>query len=307
MIGKFTRLRQQMPMLAKTHQTLEEVKMLQGTALAAANADRRHARLEDYEFKVFSQWGEDGIIQYLASHARLISRSFIEFGIEDFSESNCRFLLMKDYWDGFVIDGSPANIERLQQSYYFWRYPLKAECAFITTDNVGELLDRSGFGRRVGILSVDVDGNDWHLLERLGDWQAGIVIVEYNGIFGNDRAVTVPYDPAFVRNAKHPSNLYYGASIRAFQHLLAPRGYVLAGTNKTCSNAFFVHESAMTDAIPRLDIADLRAGPLFRESREPDGSMTFLSGEDRWRKIAQMPLVDVISGEHLTVGALYGA
>ncbi|PZN92990.1 MAG: hypothetical protein DCF31_14135 [Alphaproteobacteria bacterium] len=304
MLNKLAKLRRQLPMLSKAHQTLEELKMLQGTSLAAANADRRYSLLEDYEFKVFSQWGEDGIIQYLASQAKLPSRSFIEFGIEDFSESNCRFLLMKDYWDGFVIDGSPDNIERLRQSYYFWRYPLQAECAFITTDNVCELLDRSGFDATVGILSIDVDGNDWHLLERLEHWQAAIIIVEYNGIFGNDRAVTVPYDPAFVRNGKHHSNLYYGASIAAFQYLLEPRGYILSGTNKTRSNAFFVHESSMTDAIPRLDQAKLGAGPLFRESRDASGTMTFLSKAARRQEIGHLPLVDVTTGTTTTVSAL---
>ena len=56
------------------------------------------------EFRVFSQWGEDGIIQYLLSKVPISNQVFFELGVEDYRESNTRFLLMNDNWRGLVID-----------------------------------------------------------------------------------------------------------------------------------------------------------------------------------------------------------
>ena len=124
---------------------LDELKMNQGRALALMQRDLRLRSLWEYEFKVFSQWGEDGIIQHLTSHLAIQNRTFIEFGVEDFHESNCRFLLMKDRWRGFVIDGSSENIRRLQSSYFYWQYPIECRAAFVTREDVGDLLAQSGF------------------------------------------------------------------------------------------------------------------------------------------------------------------
>ena len=92
--------------LLKIDRDLDAIKINQGRILSALNAQKKSSRLIDYEFRVFSQWGEDGIIQFLVSNLNIKNKTFIEFGVEDFSESNCRFLLMKDNWSGFVIDGS---------------------------------------------------------------------------------------------------------------------------------------------------------------------------------------------------------
>ncbi len=151
---------------------------------------------------------------------------------------NCRFLLAKDNWQGYVIDGSETNIARLQASYFYWQRPLTAKAAFIDAENVAQLLDESGFDKDLGILSVDVDGVDYFLLERLVEWRARIIIVEYNALFGSERAVTIPYDASFTRSKAHSSNLYFGASLRAFERLLSGRGYALVGVNSVGSTHF---------------------------------------------------------------------
>ena len=140
---------------------LDEIKINQGLILTELNRHKDSFILSDYEFKVFSQWGEDGILQYLTANIDIRNKTFIEFGVEDFLESNCRFLLMKDVWQGFVIDGSFRNIDRLMASYFYWQYPLSAKAAFVTCENVSELLAESGFDRDIGILSVDIDGVDY--------------------------------------------------------------------------------------------------------------------------------------------------
>ena len=77
--------------------------------------------IQDVEFSVFSQFGDDGIIQWLIQNLEIPNKTFIEFGVEDFSESNSRFLMMNNYWSGFVMDGSESNINILKSSYYFMR------------------------------------------------------------------------------------------------------------------------------------------------------------------------------------------
>ncbi|MDI6739908.1 MAG: hypothetical protein QME74_06045, partial [Candidatus Edwardsbacteria bacterium] len=56
--------------------------------------------IQDAEFKVYSQFGDDGIIQYLISQIPIENKSFIEFGVQDYTESNTRFLLKNDNWRG---------------------------------------------------------------------------------------------------------------------------------------------------------------------------------------------------------------
>jgi hypothetical protein len=285
---------------------LEEIKINQGRILAAIQKANGQVPLWKHEFKIFSQWGEDGIIQYLVSHLDIRHCSFIEFGVEDFNESNCRFLMMKDQWHGFVIDGSSANIAKLRSSYYYWQHRLTGKAAFITRENIVSLLEESHFPKDLGILSVDIDGVDYHVLEALHAWRPAIIVVEYNDVFGWRRPVSVPYDPLFVRRQKHPSNQYWGANLPAFQHLANGRGYALVGTNSVGSNAFFVRRDLLNQAVCEVGIEACVREASFRDSRGPAGELTFLGGADRAKVIASMPLIDVSTGATLVVGDLDG-
>lgn len=278
----------------------------QGRLLAAQNEGRACSTLDGYSFKVFSQWGEDGIIQHLINSLPIRNRTFIEFGVEDFSESNGRFLMMKDNWRGFVVDGSPQKVQKIRQSYWFWQYDLQAEACFIDRDNVDGILARSGFDPEVGILSVDIDGVDYHVLERLERWRASIVIVEYNPVFGHDRPISVPYDPAFWRTKAHPSNLYYGANLPAFDHLLTGRGYAFVGVNQQRSNAFYVREDLLNDRVRPAELGRFLQDSTFRESRDDAGQLTYLAMPERRRLLADLPVVDVSTGEALRVGDVFG-
>lgn len=291
--------------LLKLDRNLDEIKINQGLILSELNRKKHTSALLDYEFKVFSQWGEDGILQYLTQNVEIRNKTFIEFGVEDFFESNCRFLLMKDIWQGFVIDGSSRNIDRLKTSYFYWRYPLHATKAFITRENVSELLNESGFDRDLGILSVDIDGVDYFVLEMLHDWHPRILVVEYNSVFGMRDAVSVPYAADFQRSKWHSSNLYYGASLSAFVYLLRRRGYALVGVNSAGSNAFFVRSELLNDIVHEVAMEDCYRPSCFRESRDQSGRLTFLAGDDRRKLISHLPLVDVVTGKSLYVRDLH--
>nr|WHW29455.1 hypothetical protein [uncultured bacterium] len=302
MLKKLQHLRDLFLRLRHLDRYIDDIKMNQGRSLAWMQRAATQGPLWQHEFKVFSQWGEDGIIQYLVNNLAIKNRTFIEFGVEDFSESNCRFLMMKDQWHGYVIDGSPTNIKRLRASYYFWQSPLNCKASFITRENVEALLDESGFEQELGILSVDIDGVDYHVLEALASWRPAILIVEYNDAFGWERPVSVPYDPAFVRRQKHFSSQYWGANLPAFLYLADQRGYALVGTNSVGSNAFFVRRELLNDCVSEVDLASCIRQASFRDSRGEGGELTFLSGLERTRAMAEMPLVDVATRASLRVG-----
>src|ERR1700683_3690892 len=287
--------------LDRVDERQQQMLVNQGVIISAYNASKEISSLYEVEFKIFSQWGEDGIIQYLAQNIEIPSKTFIEFGVEDFSESNCRFLMMKDNWSGFVIDGAETNVRRIQASPNFWRYDLTAHCAFITKDNIAKLLEQSGFGKDVGILSIDVDGMDYWVAQALSDWRPRIFIIEYNAVFGIDRAVVVPYDAKFNRTAAHPSNLYWGAGLKALYLLAKERGYELVGTNSGGNNAFFVRRELLNGHVKAVELQDAYTESKFRESRDQAGKLTFIAREERLRAIKGMPVFNVETGEIQTL------
>lgn len=305
MFTKLNHLAGALSRLLKLDRHIDAIKINQGRILTQMQRPDAAKPLWQHEFKVFSQWGEDGIIQFLVNHLNVANRTFIEFGVEDFAESNCRFLLMKDYWSGFVIDGSEKNIARLRASYFYWQNQLTSKASFITRENVAALLDESGFDKELGILSLDIDGVDYHVLEALGQWRPAILIVEYNEAFGSQRPVTVPYDPAFLRQKKHVSNQYWGANLPAFCHLADQRSYALVGVNGVASNAFFVRRDLLNEHVCEVNLHSCNRQANFRDSRGANGELTFLSGRSRAIAMADMPVVDVSTGQMLTVGALH--
>jgi hypothetical protein len=271
---------------------LDAIKINQGLILSAFNETRNSKNLVEYEFKVFSQWGEDGIIQYLSKAIEMKHKTFIEFGVESFVEANCRFLMMKDNWNGYVIDGSPSNIANLKNSYFYWKYQIEALDAFVTKDNINELLAKSGFDEDVGILSIDIDGNDYFILEAINTVRPRILICEYNAVFGA-RKISVPYDPDFSRTKKHYSNLYWGASLSAITFLANRKGYSLVGTNSSACNAFFVRDDLLNEKVKVLTAEQAYLPSTIRQSRDTHGNLSHLAGDGRLKAIKGLPVINV--------------
>jgi hypothetical protein len=252
------------------------------------------------EFKVFSQNGEDGIIQFLLSKVPIERKLFVEFGIGSYSECNTRFLLRQNNWSGLVIDGSAEYIQQLRQDPLYWQHNLKSECAFITKDNINQIISGNNFTGDIGILSVDVDGNDYWIWEAIDCIQPRIVICEYNSLFGAERNVTAIYDPKFVISEAHFSGLYWGASIGGFNYLANQKGYSLVGSNTIGNNIFFVRNDVVGD-IPTYTPAQAHVKSQFRISHDRDGSLSFLDAEAGLKVMEDMPLYEVDTGKTIKV------
>jgi hypothetical protein len=285
--------------MGTVHKRLSDLMVLQGRALAVSNKQRSDIKsLHDAEFKVFSQFGEDGIIQYLIQETHISSdeMTFIEFGVENYLESNTRFLLVNNNWQGLIFDGSEQNINAIKGQDFYWRNELTAVHAWIDRDNINQLIRHAGFSGEIGLLSVDIDGNDYWVWQAIDVVSPVIVAVEWNSLFGSDAAISIPYDPKFYRTNGHYSNLYYGASIAAFEHLGKQKGYSLVGSNSAGNNLFFVRNDRLGTLKP-LNAKEAYVKSHIREARDQDGKLTFLTGEARFHAIKGLKVIDVVHGK----------
>ena len=249
--------------------------------------------LRAHEFKVYSQWGEDGIIQFLLTQVPIARKIFVEFGVQNYTESSTRFLLTHDNWSGLIMDGSQADIDYVKRDPIYWRYNLKAVCAFITRENIDALLAEHGLAGEIGLLSVDIDGNDYWVWERITAVNPAIVIVEYNARFGAERAVTVPYAADFQRHTAHHSHIYYGVSLAALVALGRRKGYTFVGCNSAGNNAFFVRTDIKPNSLPERTAAQGYVAAQFRETRDARGRLTFASAAEEAEILKDLPLVEV--------------
>jgi hypothetical protein len=267
--------------------------MLSGKILAYQNSKFTKINgLNEVEFSIFSQWGEDGIIDWLISKIPDISNTFIEFGVENYTESNTRFLLKNRNWSGLVIDGSGDNIDNIKKQDIHWKYNLTAKHAFIDCDNINNIITESGIQGDVGLLSIDIDGNDYWVWKSIESVSPAIVVCEYNAVFGDENYFTVPYKKDFYRTEAHYSNLYFGASIRALISLGKIKGYTFIGTASSGVNAFFIRNDLfkfISNSIENFYMFPSQ----HRESRDKLGNLTYDSGINRSRIIENLHITDL--------------
>ena len=172
-----------------------------------------------------------------------------------------------------------------------------------TRATVNDLLTTNGFTGEIDLLSLDLDGVDYWIWDAIDVVSPRIVICEYNSVFGSKHCVSVPYSADFVRENVHCSNLYFGASLGALTMLAERHGYFFVGCNSAGNNAFFVRN----DVIGNLPVVSLEKGYVaskFRESRDEQNKLTFVSGEDRIKVISGMSVTDLKSGETVKLSSL---
>jgi hypothetical protein len=264
---------------------LKNPKVISGRLFSEFNNQRAINTLQDAEFQVFSQWGDDGIIQYLIRKIDTPNKTFIEFGVENYTESNTRFLLINNNWSGLVLDGSEANVEYIKKDPISWAHEIHSWAAFITRENINSLLKKFldlGYDKEIGMLSVDIDGNDYWVWREINEISPIIVVVEYNSLWGHNNPWTVPYTPDFYRLSEGNSILHYGASLLSLCDLADEKGYFFVGCNSAGNNAYFIRKDKIAGLKP-LTAEEGIVTSKFREAKMPDGNM--LSGKDRLKSL----------------------
>jgi hypothetical protein len=262
------------------------------------------ASLREAEFKVFSQWNEDGIIQYLIDRIEMPTRTFVEFGVGDYSESNTRFLASNNNWSGVIIDSGVGHRDFVQRTELDWRFGVRAVTGFVTCENVNNLIGGAGLSGDIGLLSIDVDGMDYWLLDAIEVVSPRILVIEYNAMFGPDISVTVPYQPDFAWDKAHWSWVYFGASLRGLVSKAKEKGYMFVGCESHGVNAFFVRND-VASGLQQVSVEEGFAPSVAPVARTAGGKLDlWKTQEQKLHEIADLPLLEVPEGEETTVGRL---
>ena len=243
--------------------------------------------IQRYEYRVISQHREDGIIDHLLDTIGVLDGTFVEFGFA-ITECNCMNLVLNRDFRGLFIDGSERVCSDAEAALRYLNKPkVNVVNAFLSTENINKIITDNGPTGEIDVLSVDIDGNDYWLWLAIDAVNPRIVVAEYNASFGDQRAITIPYDPEFVRYDRHSSGFYHGASLAALQRLGVQKGYQLVGCDFTGVNAFFVRNDLMTPDIKPISVAD-----AFMENR---GRVKYkkISTQDQFKKIADQPFVEI--------------
>jgi hypothetical protein len=257
--------------------------------------------INEAELKIFSQNGEDGIIDFLLFKLLIKNPKFIEIGVENYDESNTRFLYESSDSRGLIIDGS-FNVEELKNKLEYWKGRINLVNKFITTDNINPILEKENFNNNLDIFSIDIDGIDYWIIKKLPKKISKIFIAEYNPVFGPDLEITTPNQNSFDRTKYHYSNLCWGMSLKALIKLMISKGYFFVGTNLFKNNAFFImndYQDNFTTLTKNIDLNDLAnyTNHSFMESRDQNSKLTYLNKDQQIKKIRDCEVVDLSLGK----------
>ena len=252
--------------------------------------------INDLDYKVFSQNGEDGIIDYLLHSLKIDKPKFVEIGIGDYSECNTRFLFERTSPKGLVVDCIEDLKIKVSKNVKLWRADITILEKFISSKNINLILKKYGFDKNIDLFSLDVDGIDYWILKELPRNFSKIAIIEFNSTFGSEKEVTVPYKENFDRSKYHYSNLCYGASLKAINNIMKKKGFIFIGTNLHRINAFFVSKKYISKIglrIPKNKDLKKYVDSNIRESRSKNNLLNYLSGDKKIQIIKDCEIIDL--------------
>lgn len=190
--------------------------------------------LERFERRVTSQGGEDGLLAALFTLLGTSNRHYVEFGCGDGVQCNTA-QLRRSGWQGLLMDGEVAPGAE----------DAVIEQAWITAENIEALFDHHGVPQEPDLLSIDIDGNDYWVLQAIRR-RPRVLIAEYNANLGVAPALTIPYDPQH----RWDGSDHYGASLRALTQAAKAKGYTLVYCTQAGVNAIFVRDDLVGDEQP---------------------------------------------------------
>ena len=205
--------------------------------------------INQYEFKITSQNNEDGIIDFLSKNILKPDNTFFEIGF-DFHEFNS-LNLIKQGWSGTLIDGDIIKCDKLRvclkNNFSEGKFLVRNQ--FVDYDNINEIIGKEIILNNFDFFSLDTDGMDYWILQSL-NFNPKIICAEFNPWLGKVKALTIPKSKSF----NYQSDMFYGASIKAFKYLLNKKGYKLVAIESSGNNAFFINQNEFKIYFEELDI-----------------------------------------------------
>jgi hypothetical protein len=214
---------------------------------------RASTGLNRFEKRIFSQNGEDGLIEAIFACLGTRSKTFVEFGVEDGRECNTALLTRMKGWSGAYIEADPLRFARLER--YYRGFPVRTINAKVTRENVARVFASSNVPEEPDLLSIDIDGNDYWVWESLEMYRPLLTIVEFNLAYPPPARWVMEYDPDFVWD----DTSYFGASLASLHALGARKGYELVAVDCNMVNAFFVR----ADLLPAGDLHAVTPEDVF--------------------------------------------
>ncbi len=228
----------------------------------------------DVEFSNYSQTGEDGILNFVFSLVGTTNRTVVEMCAGIGKESNSANLLINHGWNGALFDGDPENVAKARGFFGYhpktWYRPPKVVHAWITAENVNELILETGISGEIDFFSLDMDGMDYWVWKALDVISPRVVMLEIHAPWMCDASVTIPYRPDFtmewVRLPDGSVIQYAGASLPAFMKLAARKGYRLVGGNRLGFNVVFLRDDVGADVLPEIDPRGIFLDPVMNDA-----------------------------------------
>jgi len=295
----FKKIHLKLQNIFKKSKSLSINKILMVLAKIALSKSREHynekSYLEDFEYKFYSQNGEDGIIDFIVKKLNLRKPTFVEIGVGDYSEANTRFLYETYYSKGLIIDNIENFKEKVSNNVSLWRGNLNVLEKNISPENINETLSKN-VDFDIDIFSIDIDGLDYWVLDQIKTKISKVIILEYNSIFGHEKELVVPNIKNFDRTKAHYSNLYYGGSLKSYVSLMAKKGYYFLGVNRLRNNAFFINndfpKNKFFENIDNISLAE-STNSNFSESRDKKGNLNYLKDDEKLKEIYDCDVVNL--------------
>ena len=227
-------------------------------------------------FRCYSEFEEDGIILYVLALIGMTTKRVVEVCCGDAEQCMAANLILNHGFTGYLFDGDKANVRYAAQFFRSKKdcllTPPKLCSAWITKDNINDVLRSAGASGEVDLLSLDIDGNDYYVWEAIEEINPRLCVLETHNIIPGNLSLTVPYDPNFNAWAKSgPEQDFRSASLLAMKRLSERKGYRLIGGHKHGFNAFFLRNDLGADIFPEVTIDSVH-----------DNLWTKLGQSERW-------------------------
>jgi len=222
---------------------------------------------------VYAQGAEEDMLRRIFERVEPPRRFCVEFGAGDgLRNSNTALLLRDGGWRGVMIEASDY---RFQQLRAHWGGDDRARIvhAKVLPDTVERLFAEAGVPEDLDLLSIDIDGNDYHVWRAIERYRPRVVVIEYNPYYEPPKRWVMKYNPDHAWDGTS----YYGASLESLAHLGRPKGYELLCCDRQGNNAFFVAR----DLFARFGVEDNRPEVLYRPAMYKVrflGNNTFVTG-----------------------------
>lgn len=205
------------------------------------------ANINDFEYRVFSQNGEDGIIEAIMNKIGSESKYCVEFGVEGGVQTNTRYLIEKNSWNYLYMDGNEGNPQNVKKEWIF-------------ASNINSLLEKYNVPENVDIISIDVDSNDYWIWQAISEkYRPRVYILEYNASVPLGESKTIVHDD----NHFWDKTNYFGASLDALVKLGKQKGYTLVGCDNEGVNSFFVRNDLINGNFDLQPIEKLYKKPNY--------------------------------------------